>query len=141
MPLRTMLAALAAGAIALGAFAGPAAASKAPTASQAKQITRAVKTTKLGGANRVPKSWYTVDRIRISSLSDHWALAWQTATPKGEGKFQPAYFILVNPQGAKRWVVVSLGTALVGCGVAPDVVIADLVGSPGCPPGEGIPGS
>ncbi|MBX5441487.1 MAG: hypothetical protein IRZ32_08160 [Solirubrobacteraceae bacterium] len=140
MPHRTMLAALAAGALVLGALAGPAAASKAPTADQAKRITRAVKTTKLGGANRISTRWYTVDRIRISSLSDNWALAWQTATKAGEGRFQPAYFILVNPQGSKRWVVVSLGTALVGCGVAPDAVLQDLVGV-GCPPGEGIAGS
>jgi len=140
MAFRTMLAALGAGALALGVLAGPAAASKAPTKSQAKQITRAVKTTKLGGANRIGKGWYKVDRIRISSLSDSWALAWQTPTRAGEGKFQPAYFVLVNPQGSKRWVVVSLGTALVGCGVAPDAVLQDLVGV-GCPPGEGIAGS
>jgi hypothetical protein len=39
-------------------------------------------------------------------------------------------------------VVVDLGTAEVGCGIAPNAVLADLLGlkageSP-CPPGEGI---
>ncbi len=138
--LRVPLALLAAAAVALSAFAAPAVASKAPTKSQARHIKKAVRTTKLGGADKLRQSWYKVNRIRISSLSDNWALAWQTATKRGEGKFQPAYFILANPQGAKRWVVMSLGTALVGCGVAPDSVIKDLTGG-GCPPGEGIRGS
>jgi predicted lipoprotein with Yx(FWY)xxD motif len=138
--LRKTLTALAASALVAGALAGPAAASQKPTAAQAKAITRAVQRTTLGGANGLSKSWYTVDRIRISSLSPSWALAWQTATKQGEGKFQPAYFILIQPQGAKTWTVVSLGTALVGCGAAPNVVIKDLTGG-GCPPGEGIKGS
>ncbi|MFN8204846.1 MAG: hypothetical protein U0S48_20000 [Solirubrobacteraceae bacterium] len=138
--LRAPLALLAAGALTLAAFAAPAAASKAPTTSQARHITKAVRTTNLGGAGKLRRGWYRVDRIRISSLSDYWALAWQTPTKAGEGKFQPAYFILANPQGSKRWVVMSLGTALVGCGVAPDAVIKDLTGG-GCPPGEGIKGS
>jgi len=138
--LRAPLAVLAAASVAAGTLAAPAVASKAPTRSQARHITKAVRTTHLGGANRLDKRWYRVDRIRVSSLSGSWALAWQTATNAGEGKFQPAYFILAQPQGAKRWVVMSLGTALVGCGVAPDVVIKDLTGG-GCPPGEGIKGS
>jgi hypothetical protein len=138
--LRAPLAALAAVTVATGALAGPALASKAPTKSQRVHIAKAVRTTSLGGANKLPNSWYRVTRVRISSLSPSWAIAWQTSTKAGEGKFQPAYFILAQPQGAKRWVVMSLGTALVGCGVAPDVVIKDLTGG-GCPPGEGIKGS
>ncbi len=140
MRLRSTFAATVVGVLALGLAAGPAAAKKSPTRAQAAAITAAVRSTTLGGANKLPKRWYTVNRIAISSLSPSWALAWQTATKAGEGKFQPAYFILVQPQGAKRWTVVSLGTALVGCGVAPDVVIKDLTGG-GCPPGEGIKGS
>jgi hypothetical protein len=135
--LRKTFTALAATALLAGALAGPAAAAKKPTNAQTKAITHAVQTTTLGGANELSKSWYKVNRIRISSLSPSWALAWQTATKKGEGKFQPAYFILVQPQGATTWTVVSLGTALVGCGAAPDSVIKDLTGN-ACPPGEGI---
>lgn len=140
MALRSTLAALAAGALAVGVLAAPAAASKAPTKSQAAAIARAVETTTLGGANKLDRSWYTVGKIRVSSLSDAWALAWQLPTRAGDGRFQPAYFMLVNPPGSKRWTVVSLGTALVGCGVAPNVVVKDLTGG-GCPPGEGIKGS
>jgi hypothetical protein len=138
--LRKTLTALAASALFAGALAGPAAASQKPTKKQAAAITRAVQTTSLGGANQISKSWYTVDRIRISSLSPSWARAWQTATKAGEHQFQPAYFILMQPQGASRWVVASLGTALVGCGVTPDAVIKDLTGN-ACPPGDGIKGS
>ena len=32
--------------------------------------------------------WYTVDRIRVSSLSESWAVAWQTPTKRGEDEFQ-----------------------------------------------------
>lgn len=136
--LRTSLAAIAAVAIGLGAVATPAVAAKKPTKQQARLIERAVR----GAVDNQHPRWYDVDRIKVSSLSDSWALAWQTATKRGEGKFQPAYFILVQPTGiTKRWTVVSYGTALVGCGIAPDSVIKDLTGGNGCPPGEGIRGS
>ncbi|HEU4658144.1 MAG TPA: hypothetical protein VFR97_11485 [Capillimicrobium sp.] len=135
---RTPLAALAAAGLALGTFASPAVAAKAPTKSQARHIEKAVR----AQTDNLNPKWFEVDRIKISSLSRSWALAWQTATKRGEGKFQPAYFILVQPTGiTKDWTVVSYGTALVGCGIAPDSVIKDLTGGDGCPPGEGIKGS
>jgi hypothetical protein len=139
---RTTLATLVVSMLILGTLVGPAAAAKRPSKAQAAAITRAVRAAPLGGAGALPRSWYTVDRIRISSLSASWAIAWQRATHRGEGRFQPAYFILVQPQDstARPWAVVSLGTAMVGCGVAPDVVLKDLTGA-GCPPGEGIRGS
>jgi hypothetical protein len=137
--LRKTLTALAASALVAGVLAGPAAASKKPTKVQSEAITHAVRTTTLGGADTLAEAWYTVDRIRISSLSPSWALAWQTPTKKGDGKFQPAYFILIQPQGASTWTVVSLGTALVGCGAAPNAVIKDLTGN-ACPPGERVKG-
>ncbi|HEY8584947.1 MAG TPA: hypothetical protein VIL49_18455 [Capillimicrobium sp.] len=135
--LRTPLAALAATAVAFGAAAAPAVAAKKPTAKQARLITQAVRT----ASDNLNPRWYDVDRIKVSSLSPSWAVAWQTATKQGEGEFQPAYFILVQPTGiTPRWTVVSLGTALVGCGIAPDSVLKDLTGD-ACPPGEGIKGS
>jgi len=137
MSLRTPLAALGAAALATAVAATPAIASKAPTKQEAAAITKAFKASPLVVHN---KSWFTVDRIRISSRSSQWALAWQTATPAGEGKFQPAYAIFVRPDAPElknRWMLVSLGTALVGCGTAPNAVIKDLVGG-GCPPGEGV---
>jgi hypothetical protein len=136
MSPRTPLAALAAAALVAGLAAAPASAKKAPTAAQKAAITQAVKTTPVGDVNQTPKAWYRVDRIRISSASKNWAIAWQTATKKGENKFQPAYFILVNPAGTKGWTVVDVGTALVGCGIAPNAVVKDLIGA--CPPGEGV---
>jgi hypothetical protein len=40
---------------------------------------------------------------------------------------------------SSRGVVVDLGTAQVGCGIAPDQVLADLFKTKQpCPPGEGI---
>jgi hypothetical protein len=136
MSLRTPLAALAAAAVVAGVAAVPASASKAPTAAQKAAIAKAVKTTTVGGVNKTPKAWYTVDRIRISSKSKNWAIAWQTSTKAGDGKFQPAYFMLVNPAGTRGWTVVDVGTAMVGCGIAPNAVVKDLVGA--CPPGEGV---
>jgi len=136
MSLRSPLAALAAAAVVAGVAAVPASASKAPTAAQTAAITKAVKTTKVGGVNKTPKAWYTVGKIRISSASKSWAIAWQLSTKAGDGKFQPAYFMLVNLAGTKTWTVVDVGTALVGCGIAPNAVVKDLVGP--CPPGEGV---
>ena len=136
--IRTTLAIAAAAAIGAGAIAAPAVAAKKPSKAEARQITKAVRT----ASDNLNPRWYEVDRIKVSSLSDSWAVAWQTATKRGEGEFQPAYFILVRPTGiTKRWTVVSFGTALVGCGIAPDSVVKDLTGGNGCPPGEGIKGS
>jgi hypothetical protein len=136
MSLRTPLAALAAAAVVAGVAAVPASASKAPTAAQTAAITKAVRTTPVADVNKTPKAWYTVGKIRISSKSKNWAVAWQLSTKAGENKFQPAYFILVNLAGTKIWSVVDAGTALVGCGIAPNSVVKDLVGA--CPPGEGV---
>lgn len=136
MSSRTPLAALAAAAVVAGVAAVPAAAAKAPTAAQKAAIAQAVRTTPVGDVNQTPKGWYTVDRIKISSASRNWAVAWQRSTKAGENKFQPAYFILVNPAGTKGWTVVDVGTSMVGCGIAPDAVVEDLVGA--CPPGEGV---
>ncbi len=136
MSLRTPLAAVAAVVVVAGVAAVPASATKAPTARQKTAIAHAVRTTPVGGVNQTPKSWYRVNRIRISSVSKNWAIAWQTSTKAGQNKFQPAYFILVNPAATKGWTVVDVGTALVGCGIAPNAVVKDLMGA--CPPGEGV---
>lgn len=95
-----------------------------------------MRTTPVGDVNQTPKRWYTVDRIKISSASKSWAVAWQRATKAGENTFQPAYLMLVNPAGTKGWTVVDVGTSMVGCGIAPDAVVKDLAGA--CPPDEGV---
>jgi hypothetical protein len=138
MSLRTPLAALGAVALAIGTVAAPASAATNATAAQTAAITKAIQTTPVADVNQTPKAWYTVGKVKISSVSKSWAVGWQLATKAGSDKFQPAYFILVNPAGTKGWTVVDAGTALVGCGIAPNSVIKDLVG--GCPPSEGVKG-
>jgi hypothetical protein len=136
-----MLAVLAAVAVALAAFAVPAGAAKKATKSQTAVIAKAVSTTPVGGANKLDKSWYSVSGVKISTVSKSWAVATQTPTKAGNGKFQPAFFILVQPAGTKQWVVVDIGTSGEGCGIAPNSVLSDLLGIKGdpCPGDEGIP--
>jgi len=124
------------------AAAGPALASRRATPSQARALTRAVRTSAVGAINRVPANRYAVSRVRISTLSRAWAMASLVPTKAFVGSFQPAYFVAVKPAGTSTWVVVDLGSAQVGCGIAPDPVLSDLLGLKGgeqpCPPGEGI---
>lgn len=129
-----MFRAFVAAALAAAVFAAPAVADRAAKPAEKRQIAKAMRASVVGGG--IPDRWYTIDRQRISTASSSWAMAWQRSTKAGEGKFQPAYALLVKLAGTKRWVVVDLGTALVGCGVAPDKVVADLVGP--CPPEERI---
>jgi hypothetical protein len=138
-----MLAVLAVAALALTALAAPAGAAKKASKSQLAAITKAIHATPVGDANKLPQSWYRVTGAKVSSLSGSWAWASEAATKAGEGKFQPAFFLLVRPAGLKTWVVVDLGTAMVGCGFAPNSVLADLQGISGdpCPDGSGISGS
>jgi hypothetical protein len=137
-----MLSVLAVAALALTALAAPAGAAKPATTAQTGAIARAIHTTTVGGANRLPKSWYRVTGAKVSTVSKSWAWATETPTKAGRNKFQPAFFLLVQPAGLKKWVVVDLGTALVGCGIAPDSVLSDLTGIKGdpCPDGSGISG-
>jgi hypothetical protein len=136
-----MLAVLAAGAVALAAFAVPAGAAKKASKSQAAAIAKAVENTPVGGANQLNKAWYTVTGAKISTVSKSWAYATETPTKAGKGKFQPAFFVLVQPAGTKSWVVVDIGTSMVGCGIAPNSVLSDLFGIKGdpCPDGSGVP--
>jgi hypothetical protein len=48
------------------------------------------------------------------------------ATSAFKSKFQNAFVVAVKLAGTSRWVVVDLGTAQVGCGIAPNKVLADL---------------
>ena len=112
-----------------------AAASKRPTSSQAAAITRAVQTSTVGGVNDVPRNRYVVSHRRISTVETRWAYAQIQPRKRFEDTFQGAYVMLVNLAGTRKWVVVDLGTAQVGCGVVPTAVISDLLGGDaGCPP-------
>lgn len=139
---RPTLAVATASVLALGAVAAPALAAHEATPSQARAIARAVHRTPVAGLRHVPTAKYRVVKPRISSLSRSWAMASLVPTKRARGTFQSGYVFAVNLAGTHEWVVVDAGSAMVGCGIAPDSVVADLLGEkPGtqvCPPGEGI---
>lgn len=117
-------------------------ASKSATRSQASAVAQAVRTSPVGGIDKVPTKHYTVTKVKISTVSAAWAMASLVPAKGYRNKFQAATVVAVRPAGTSKWVVVDLGTADVGCGIAPDAVLADLLGlkrgeSP-CPKGEGI---
>jgi hypothetical protein len=120
-------------------FAASAGASRAPTSQQRAALTSAVQASSVGGINRIPRSHYRVTGPRVSSVSSSWATAQLTAQPAFRTTFQNAIIVAVRPAGTQRWVVVDLGSADVGCGIAPDKVLADLFKTKTpCPSGEGI---
>lgn len=117
-------------------------ASKNATRAQARAVTQAVRSSPVGGINKVPTKRYVVTRVKISTVSKAWAMASLQPTKAFRNSFQAASVVAVQPAGTRKWVVVDLGSAEVGCGIAPNAVLADLLGlkageSP-CPPGEGI---
>jgi hypothetical protein len=129
-------------ALAFAALAASALARKNATPAQARAVARAVKSSPVGGINTVPSNRYVVRKVEISTVSKAWAMASLRPTKAARDRFQPAVVVAVQPAGTARWVVVDLGSAEVGCGIAPDAVLADLLGlkageSP-CPPGEGL---
>jgi hypothetical protein len=119
--------------------ASPAGAARGATKRERTAITRSVQTSAVGGIKQVPKSHYRVTGIRVSTVSHSWAKANMVARPGFVGSFQNAEVIAVRLSGTSRWIVVDVGTSDVGCGIAPDKVLADLfnVRTP-CPSGEGI---
>jgi hypothetical protein len=93
----------------------------------------------VGGINKVPTSKYRVTGQRVSTVSKHWAIAQLVATPASRATFQNATVLAIRPAGTNGWVVVDVGTAEVGCGIAPNKVLADLFKTKTpCPPGQGI---
>jgi len=137
MPLRSLTLSAAVAVLAAGTLAAPALAAKPATKAQKAAITRAIHRSPVAGIKQVPQSKYRVTRVKISTRSSSWAVAWQVATKAARGTFQDAYVVLVRLGGTNTWVVVDAGTALVGCSIAPDSVVRDLTGFR-CPPGEGV---
>jgi len=119
--------------------AASASASRAPTSKEQKALTSAVLATHVAGLNKVPKSHYRVTGERVSSVSSSWAKADVVARPGFQSTFQNATVVAVRLAGTGQWVVVDLGSAQVGCGIAPNKVLADLFSTKTpCPPGTGI---
>ena len=92
------------------------------------------------GLNQVPKSHYRVTGERVSTVSSFlWAKAEVVARPGFQSTFQNAVVVAVKLAGTNQWVVVDLGSSQVGCGIAPNKVLADLFSDKTpCPPGSGI---
>ena len=107
-------------------WATPAAASRAANAKERGGLTAAVHSSQVGGLNKIPHGQYRVTDQQVSTVSNHWAAAQLVATPAFRDSFQNATVIAVRPAGSSQWVVVDLGTAEVGCGIAPNKVLTDL---------------
>ena len=121
---------------------GPALASTHATSSQASAVARAVRSSHVDDIDKVPTKRYTVTNVRISTVSNAWAMASLAPTKAYRNSFQPATVVAIRPAGTREWIVVDLGTAEVGCGIAPNRVLTDLLGLKGtevpCPTGTGI---
>lgn len=72
------------------------------------------------GVNGVPSSQFTVERLRVSRST--WAAA--KIVPERSADLDPADVLVRRTKGT--WKVIDLGTAEVGCGVAPAPVLATL---------------
>ena len=111
----------AAGALALlgaAALCAAAPAGAAPTA-EAPAVEQAVRTSPLTAG--VDPARYTVRDVRMSAADPVWASA--RIAPVG-ADLEPADVVLRSVAG--RWEVADLGSAEVGCGIAPEPVLADL---------------
>jgi hypothetical protein len=122
------LAAIGTLAVVAAVWAPAAQAAKPATSAQLSAITKAVHTSTVGGIQSVPRSHYTVTKAKISTVSSGWATADITPTKAAQATLQSAYAFFIQPAGTKSWVLVDLGSAEVGCGLAPNNVINDLVG-------------
>ena len=90
---------------------------RATTAATLGKVTQAVRRSEYTAG--VPASAYSVTGLRMSGA---WARV--TLSPRQEDLLDPATVLLRRSQG--RWSVVDLGTAEVGCGVAPAATLRAL---------------
>ena len=107
------LALLGVAALSAAAPAGAAPAADVPAVEQA------VRTSPLTAG--VDPGRYTVQDVRLSAADPAWAGA--SLAPVG-ADLEPADVVLRSVAG--RWEVVDLGSAEVGCGIAPEPVLSDL---------------
>jgi hypothetical protein len=125
--VQVRLAAVAVGAlVAVLTLVASAEASRGANAGQRAALTTAVHASRVAGLNQIPDSEYRVVGQRVSTVSENWASARLVATPAFRSSFQNAIVIAVRPAGTEQWTVVDLGSADVGCGIAPNKVLADL---------------
>jgi hypothetical protein len=106
----------------------PASAARRANAQQTAALAKAVKSSPVAGIDRVPARKYRVTGAKVSTVSPSWATANVTPTRAAQDTLQGGTAVAVRLAGTRQWVVVDFGTAEVGCGIAPDPVIADLFG-------------
>jgi hypothetical protein len=112
--------------------AGAAVGSRPATTPEAEFIVQAVTTSRVGGINRIPKRWYQVTRMRISTVNTNYGAAYLAATPAGRNKLQPTD-VLVARLTSGKWAVLDLD--VIPCNIAPRAVLRDLFR--GCIPSPG----
>ena len=124
------------------ASAGAAVSDTHATSSQAGAVAKAVRSSPVDDIDKVPTNRYTVTNVRVSTVSKSWAMASLTARKNYRNMFQNSTALAVRPAGTREWVVLDIGTAEVGCGIAPNRVLSDLLSLKGaetpCPSGTGI---
>ena len=116
---RVLPGALVLGAVAALSGAAPAGALVGAAPADVPAIEGAVRSSPLTAG--VDGSRYAVRDVRVSAADPAWAAA--RLAPVG-ADLEPAEVVLQQVDG--RWEVADLGTAEVGCGVAPEAVLTDL---------------
>jgi hypothetical protein len=111
-------------------FTASAVASRAPTGKERAAIAGAVYAASVYiGVNRIPHNHYQLVNQRVSSVSGSWATADLIARPGFRLIKGDTTVVAVRVAGTDHWVVVDVGydyRGYVGCGIAPDNVLADL---------------
>lgn len=106
----------------------PASAARRANAQQRTALANAIKVSPVADIDRVPTRNYRVTGAMVSTVNANWALANVTPTRAARATLQGGAAVAVRLAGTRVWVVVDFGTAFVGCGIAPNDVIADLFG-------------
>jgi hypothetical protein len=111
--------------LAVLAAAGPALASRAPSAAEQKAITKAVRANLIKSGSPAAKS-AVINGIRVSTKDAHWAMA-DVSAPEADDA------VVALQRKGGRWTVRSLGTAQVQCGIGmPKSVMKELFRSTNC---------
>lgn len=135
------VAALIACLLAAALAAVPASAARTATRGEAAALAKAVFASPMAKGDKQFRQQYRTTGARVSTVSKNWAKVDVVARPRYASRLQGGYAVAVRPAGGKAWVVVDFGTAYVGCGFAPNSVVADLLGvktiATVCPSGHG----
>ncbi|MBA3718655.1 MAG: hypothetical protein H0W87_10570 [Actinobacteria bacterium] len=95
-----------------------------PDADEAVSITKAFKTTKLAGLNKIACQ-FDVKGIRVSTVNPSYARGNFVPKPTYRDRFQAGYGV-AKYRRSTGWKAISVGSADVGCGEVPKTVRKDL---------------